>query len=209
MLRRSTPILWLLGILSCRILYPLALNLNCLWCCRDPDDPQSNDANNNNPAPKPPIYRPCKDRSPGNKGWAPDGGWACDHTKVDFPTVECLAADMMSCGNVGNNSVFYSFGARTEDVRPFRDTLNPKGTMFNDALDDYYVRAIAPLGNDWFHLSDITVRGTSGLNYNMNRQDIFTARYSEALAQVSSDTAYIVVLRYEGDGLRLVHHLHH
>jgi len=71
--------------------------------------------------------------------------------------------------------------------------------MFNDALDDYYVRAIAPLGNDWFHLSDITVRGTSGLNYNMNRQDIFTARYFEAFAQVSSDTAYIVVLRYEGD----------
>ena len=186
---------FLVGIFSCLIFHLYAINLNCLWCCRDPEDPQSNDTPNNSPNP---IYRPCKNRPLGNELWAPDGGWACDPSKVDFPTVDCLAADMRSCGNVGDNSVFYSFGGRPGDARAFRDTLNPKGTMFNDALDDDYTRHVIIRGDFRFHISDTATRGTGGLNRGMNRQNIYTARYCEAFAKVSTGTAYLVVLRYEG-----------
>lgn len=63
--------------------------------------------------------------------------WACASRNIDFPTVECLKKDMETCGNVSSGpSIFYSFGAETVDVRkPIRDTMEPKGVMWNDALD--------------------------------------------------------------------------
>ena len=63
--------------------------------------------------------------------------WACEAEDLIFPTVECILADMKTCGNVGENTVFYSFGANTVQARTgLRDGLTPKGTMFNDALDE-------------------------------------------------------------------------
>lgn len=194
MFQQRRPILLALTHLSSLVLYSTAIDLSCLFCCRD-FGPTRFKSTVYSPA----DYRPCKNRPSGDEHWAPEGGWACDQSKVDFPTVDCLAADMRACGNVGNNSVFYSFGAHTIDARPFRDTLHPQGTMFNEALDDDYIKFIVNPANDQFYLSAIDVRGTSGLNLGMNRQDIWIARYSEAFAQVSTDTAYIVVLNYGGD----------
>ena len=124
MFNSSAPLLLLIALYSLQRVGIGAFSLNCFICCRDPDDPQ----------PAPQDYLPCKNRPPGQPDWAPDGGWAC--MKVNFPTVECLAADMKACGNVGDNSIFYSFGARTDDTRPFRDQLNPRGMIFNEALDE-------------------------------------------------------------------------
>ncbi|KAK3169721.1 hypothetical protein OEA41_009105 [Lepraria neglecta] len=157
----------------------------------------------NDDVPVNPAYRPCQNRPIGQpdwKLWAPEGGWACDQSKVDFPTVECLVADMKSCGNIGDNTVFYSFGASTPDARAFRDTLQPQGTMFNDALDDYYSQYIINKV-DKFGLWQGQVKGTSGLNTDLNRNDIFTGRYCEAMATASSGTAYLVVLNYNGDSV--------
>lgn len=96
---------------------------------------------------------------------------------------------MKTCGNVGNNTVFYSLGAKTADARLFRDRLVPKGSVFNDAVDQAYTDTVMMHGNGvYFHVTD-TVRGTTGLNTGMNRQDIYVARYSEAMAKASSDTA--------------------
>ncbi len=56
----------------------------CFSTSRDPDDP----------VPVPGSYALCRSRPANNGEWAPKGGWACDDSKVDFPTVDCLIADM-------------------------------------------------------------------------------------------------------------------
>jgi len=99
---------------------------------------------------------------------------------------------MKACGNVGTNSVFYSFGARTKDARPFRDSLDPQGTMFNDALDAAYVENVIQVAEPKYSMADDANRGTDGPNKGMNRQDIYIARALEAFAQVSTDTAYLL-----------------
>ncbi len=84
MVRQSVVSLLVLSVLSSHVYHAYAVNFLCLWCCKDPvDEPP-------NPPAKPADYRQCKNRpiSPGNEKWAPDGGWACDQSKVDFPTVE-------------------------------------------------------------------------------------------------------------------------
>lgn len=106
---------------------------------------------------------------------------------------------MEACGNVGTNSVFYSFGARTKDARPFCDSLDPQGTMFNDALDADYVEFVIQAADHKYSMGNTVNRGTDGLNKGMNRQDIYLARALEAFAQVSTDTAYLVILDYNGD----------
>ncbi len=203
----STAFFVLLGLLTSHFFLTLAVKFNCLPCCRDPDSDDSDiemqEQQQPNIIPANPVYRPCNNRQgriggPDWENWAPEGGWACDGSKVDFPTVECLVADMKSCGNIGVNTVFYSFGAGTPDARRFRDTLEPKGTMFNDALDDSYIsKVIRPSSN--FGLAGPMVAGTSGLNKDLNRNDIFTFRYCEAMATASSGTAYLVVSNYNGD----------
>ncbi len=106
---------------------------------------------------------------------------------------------MKACGNVGTNPVFYSFGARTKDARPFRDSLDPQGTMFNDALDAAYVENVIQVAEPKYSMADDENRGTDGPSKGMNRQDIYIARALEAFAQVLTDTAYVVILDYNGD----------
>lgn len=216
MAQRSTTFFLILGLFLSQSFYTLAGQLlSCLPCCRDPNTPDTPiemqalqpiiqstlEIPPNDDVPVNPIYRPCPNRpisQPRWKLWAPEGGWACDQSKVDFPTVECLVADMKSCGNIGENTVFYSFGAGTPDARAFRDTLQPQGTMFNDALDNYYSTYVINYVKK-FGLSQGQLKGTSGLNSGLSRQDIFTGRYCEAMARSSSGTAYLVVLNYNGD----------
>lgn len=209
MYQRWSALGLLFGLLLSHTLYTRAGLLQaCLPCCFDDSDTSENEqqgvqaiiASAEDPDDDVPTnldYRICQNRPIGQHGWkhwAPEGGWACDQSKVDFPTVECLAADMRSCGNVGPNTVFYSFGAGTHDARDFRDTLHPQGTMFNDAIDFYYMNyVINPVAK--FGLSQAQVRGADG----MNRHDILTARLCQALASTSSGSAYLVVKSYGGD----------
>ncbi|KAI4158030.1 MAG: hypothetical protein L6R39_000557 [Caloplaca ligustica] len=163
---------------------------NCFSTYRpDPDDQD----------PPPKRYLDCKNRRPpGNATWAPDGGWACARSDINFPTVGCLAADMQACGNVGQNSVFYSFGAATVQVVPFRDKLVPRGIMFNDILDEAYYKEVIEKGLPIWRLDDRT-RGTKGLlNENMTRDNIYVARVSQAFAQLSTGVAYLVVKDING-----------
>ncbi len=106
---------------------------------------------------------------------------------------------MKAGGNAEENSAFYSFGARTKDARPFRDSLDPQGTMFNDALDTAYIENVIQVAEPKYSMMNIANRGTDGPNKSMNRQDIYLARALEAFAQVSTDTAYVVILDYNGD----------
>lgn len=203
MVQRSGFFYLVLGLLFSQPLYTRAGSLlrSCFPCCY-PDTPDNSvelqalgpiirsAQDPNDAVPTNPIYRPCPNRPTGQpawKRWAPAGGWACDQSKVDFPTVECLAADMRSCGNMdGRSTVFYSFGASTPDARPFRNTLQPQGTMFNDALDDYYFENV---------LRDVEKFGLTV----PSRGAVLTARYAQAMASVSSGTAYLVVRSYGGD----------
>lgn len=97
---------------------------------------------------------------------------------------------MKTCGLIGQggrSTIFYSFGAKTVQVRAgFRDTLNPKGVMFNDALDGDYFNTVINVPR--FHLDHTA------------RQKIFTARYAEAMATVSTGEVFIVVKKYNGEG---------
>lgn len=163
----------LLYLLSTYASYTLAGN--CISSCRDPDD-------------CPPDLGAKWQTCPGKP--AKKAQWACQAADIDFPTVDCLAADMRTCGLVGQggrSTVFYSFGATTKEVREtFRDTLNPKGVMFNDALDDDYWEIVLKARRYRLDLS--------------NRNTVFVARYAEAMAQVSSGEAFIVVENYNGKG---------
>ena len=97
---------------------------------------------------------------------------------------------MRTCGLIGQggrSTVFYSFGATTIEVRTqFRDTLNPQGVMFNDALDEDYWNTVINVPN--FHMD------------NPNTQKVLTARYAEAMATVSTGEVFLVVRNYNGDG---------
>ena len=79
---------------------------------------------------------------------------------------------MKACRNVGTNSVLYSFGARTKEARPFRDSLDPQGNMFNDAPDAAYVENVIQMAEPKYSMADEANRGTDGPNKSMNRQDI-------------------------------------
>ena len=52
-----------------------------------------------------------------------------------------------------------------------------------------------------FGFSQGQLKGTSGLNAGLNRNDIFISRYCEAMATASSGRAYLVVLNYNGDSV--------
>lgn len=131
----------------------------------------------------PDPWIPCKN-TPGLLG-----KWACESSKIDFPTVECLKKDMETCGNVGSGpSIFYSFGAATVDVRkPVRDAMGANGVMWNDALDGTYV--------DMLKKQEPTFKmGTAG-----PRQSLYVSRYAEAFASLSKGEVFFGVLNYNGE----------
>lgn len=165
---------------SLSLLLVLATNLtlilagNCFSAPRDPQDPDT--------AVEPAsIWAKCKHRP---------AQWACSHPEISFPTVECLAADMKTCGTVGTGpSIFYSFGATTVEVRTgFRDKIDPRGVMWNDALDEQYLDEVLKARQADFRL-DLP-----------NRLTVYTARYAEALATVASGEVFFAVKHYDGDG---------
>lgn len=166
-------------LLSIHFAYTLAGQ--CFSVCRDPDDCPPSPAQPNEPTP---IWQTCP------SGPANGAQWACQASGIDFPTVTCLVADMRTCGLIGQggrSTVFYSFGATTIEARTrFRDTLNPKGVMFNDALDDDYWNTVINVPN--FHMDD------------PNRSTVLVARYAEAMATISTGEVFLVVAKYNGDG---------
>lgn len=174
-----TPLSYLLYLLGAHATYALAGQ--CLSICRDPDDcpPEAPQ-----PGETPPIWQTCP------SGPASGAKWACQASDIDFPTVACLVTDMKTCGLIGagaRSTVFYSFGATTVLARTkFRDTLNPKGVMFNDALDEGYWNTVINVPN--FHMDQAA------------RTTVFTARYAEAMATVSTGEVFFVVAKYNGDG---------
>ncbi|KAL8726756.1 MAG: hypothetical protein Q9181_005935 [Wetmoreana brouardii] len=174
-----TPLSCLLYLLGIHVTYTLAGQ--CLSICRDPDDCPPEAAQ---PGETPPIWQTCPG-GPGN-----GAQWACQASDIDFPTVACLVADMQTCGLIGaggRSTVFYSFGATTVEARTkFRDTLNPKGVMFNDALDADYWDNVLNLPK--FHMDQSA------------RMTILVARYAEAMATVSTGEVFFVVQKYNGDG---------
>lgn len=191
------------------ILRGSTVNLNCLLCCcQNPDDDCQNDRSQQqaNPLPPPdplrdpnPIWRQCNSRPLHGQTWA------CEADNIDFPTVECLVQDIKTCDLLnkdGASTIFYSFGVATIEVRPnVRNKLAPKGVMFNDGLmrdDDWWPKVIA---NKRFHIGDPTrMNDPSKRSNGLNRNDIFVARMSEALARASTNDVYLVYSQEVGKG---------
>ena len=175
-MRPLISFLYLLGIHT-----TFTLAGNCLSLCRDPDDCPPGPTQPNE---SPPIWQTCP------SGPATGAQWACQAPDIAFPTVACLTADMRTCGLIGQggrSTVFYSFGVATVQARTqFRDTLDPKGVMFNDALDEGYWNSV--LNVPKFHM-DINAR-----------MAVLVARYAEAMATVSTGEVFLVVKAYDGAG---------
>ncbi|KAJ8123626.1 hypothetical protein ONZ43_g473 [Nemania bipapillata] len=123
--------------------------------------------------------------TPDNDVWVnclnpePEGGWACTQPGLSFPNLECIKADIMSCGVLGRGpTVFYSMGARTFQARQgLRDKLTPPGVMFNDVLgSQWWEPVMARLD---FHLEQ------------QDRQDYFRNLFAIAMAQLSFGEVYL------------------
>jgi hypothetical protein len=120
----------------------------------------------------------------------PEGGlWACEDPRIDFPTVECLTADVKTCGIIGANnaqSVFYSFGVDQNNIGALRDRLTPPGNMYNDMLDDDYWNRVMFGRRDTFRL-EIPAR-----------LQVFIARSAEAYAAACSGEVLVYVGQRQG-----------
>ena len=97
---------------------------------------------------------------------------------VSFPTVVSLKADMKTCGNIGPNTVFYSWGIGAGPATTFAKTLSPQGMTFNDALDFSFVEKMAK-----FNLGAPS----------SPRFILFVQRWEEAMASLLYGTVYLVV----------------
>lgn len=117
------------------------------------------------------IWRSCETKYP--------GPWQSAQNGAFFPTVNDIKTDMQRCGNIGQTgpTIFYSFGAKTIEARGFRDSLEMKANMFNDAL---------PTG--WF--TDV---GNAVNLVAADRQALLVARYGQAMAELSNGEVFLVV----------------
>ena len=113
--------------------------------------------------------------------------WACEEPYLAFPTVACLKADIITCGNMAADnirSVFYSFGPDIADAYRFRDTLTPQGVTYQDVLDrEYFETVLLPFG--WKQYQE--------------REQFLVQLISEAMASLSHGEAYLPILHYQGD----------
>ena len=116
------------------------------------------------------LWQPC------STGYT--GPWDCASNGATFPTTENIMSDMIKCGNIGKSgpTIFYSFGATTTEARGFRDTLSPRGVMFNDALPGAWT---------------IDVGNAVNLAA-QDRQALLIARYGQAMASLSKGEVYFV-----------------
>lgn len=96
---------------------------------------------------------------------------------------------MQACGNVGSApTIFSTFGAATVQVRKgLRDTMDPKGIMWDDALPREFMDMVNGRKKTQFKL-DVP-----------QRKVVFNARYAQAMAELSSGEVFLGVLNYDGD----------
>ena len=99
-------------------------------------------------------------------------------TQGKLPELGDIKKDVKNCGNIGNgiSTIFYSYGAATKDIRPFRDSLKPQGSMFNDALPQPWFRAVSKAYPDVCKHDEAAV---------------LTARLAEAMAELSQGEAFL------------------
>lgn len=139
------------------------------------------------------LSKLCPDPDPAGK-WlnsCPKGipkKWACLDPSIDFPTVDCIVADLIACGTLDKNQVLlYSYGATTVEVRTkVRDKLNPRPVMFNDALPDEWHDAMA--SEERFGLRE----GKTADPDVPKRNDAFVNRFSAALTKAAKGEVILV-----------------
>ena len=177
-------------------------------CCQNPGDDCgliSRWFSTTGQPPPQPKWAVCTGRPP------PGEQWACENPDLDFPTVDCLIQDLRTCnvaGSAGTNQVFYSFGTETASARTnIRDKLQPRGIMFNDGLMSDEEKGVGwadriLYNSPRFNLGDKDTRVSdpSKSSFRMNRQNIFVARMSEALARVATGEVFMVYLDFVGEG---------
>lgn len=126
----------------------------------------------NPPAPPYDTGKPCRQPPPGKL-------WACQN--LDFPTVDCLVADITTCGVIGANnapSIFYSFGVVQGQVGTLRDQVVPEGNYYVNCYDDaYWTSVISPM------------EATAG----QGRTNALIARSAEAYAKVASGEILVFI----------------
>ena len=128
----------------------------------------------------------------------PGQRWACEDPKLQFPTVACLAKDILTCGKVGKNwCVFYSMGAKGYDALAYANDeytgLNGVGVTFHMAFDDEYIERV--IGESRFRIGDNAENAA-----HLTRANIYVRKLSQAFASVCTGNAFVMVLQRYGKG---------
>ncbi|KIX00254.1 uncharacterized protein Z518_10393 [Rhinocladiella mackenziei CBS 650.93] len=137
------------------------------------------------PAKPYPPGKTCPDRPP-------DGElWACEDPNIDFPTVECLIADMKTCGIItnGHPTILFSFGVSNGNIKKLRDQYNPLGNVYNEMPDNAY----------WGNV----MMGSRGKTFQLGineRGDVYIARSAEAIGAAASGDILVYVGEKNGYG---------
>ncbi|KIW89865.1 uncharacterized protein Z519_09294 [Cladophialophora bantiana CBS 173.52] len=125
--------------------------------------------------------------------------WACQDPSIYFPTVECLLADIKTCGIIGANgaqSVFYAFGVIKKGIGALRDQLTPMGNVYYDILDDNYWETVMSAPS-----VPQTDPKSSRFRWDVReRTDLLIARSAEAFALATSGDAILYVGQRKGNG---------
>ncbi|KIX06948.1 uncharacterized protein Z518_04924 [Rhinocladiella mackenziei CBS 650.93] len=122
--------------------------------------------------------------------------WACEDPNLDFPTVECLLADVKTCGIIGANgapTIMYSFGVTDGNIAKFHDPIVPEGNIYRDMLDGpYWTQAITHT-----NLKDKTKHDPFKLGVPA-RVDVLIARSAEAYAASASGEVLVFIGQQKG-----------
>lgn len=120
--------------------------------------------------------------------------WACEDPSINFPTVDCLIADIKTCGIISNGhpTILFSFGVGQGNIKKVRDQYNPLGNVYDDMLDNAY----------WASVMDKKT-GSRGEVFRLDIRErllVFLARSGEAIGAVASGDVLVYIGKRDGHG---------
>ena len=117
---------------------------------------------------------------------SPPNRWACQSFELEFPTVDCIRKDLLTCGNaIIHNPLFWSFGTTAEDYLDFMSSLRLGFVNYNLLL-----------GPEWFW--DVFANPKFAVVPGTPRYDLLVSRISLAWASICRGIAYLVVKQRNG-----------
>lgn len=127
------------------------------------------------------IYDNLK-RPPCRNTPTPPRQWACQDSRLQFPTVECIKKDMLTCGLVNESDpLFASFGASHRDLITFSSKVrHTQFVSFYNMMGPDWCAAVLP--NPKYTMKD-----------GSPRELLFNIRLGQAFASVCRGNAFLII----------------